>query len=76
MKIEQLEKNIDVIFAERAEGMFFTQVCECEMKVRNVMDHRGFKPCEALSSVQVKTIPIDELEFYIDDDRYALIKVS
>lgn len=76
MKVEQLEKDIDVIFSERAEGMFFIRVCECKMKSYNRRDHNEFKPCEAISDIQVKTIPIDELEFHINDDRYALIKVS
>ena len=75
MKVEQLDKDIDIILKERGEGMFFIRLATSQRKGYRLNGEPG-RVFHTISSTQVRSINIENLSDYIDDDRYALIKIS
>lgn len=69
MKIEQLDKNLDTIMNNLDDELFF--VCLSEAK-------RGSsgKTYKRLTSSGLKQMSVERIAGYIEDDRYALIRVS
>lgn len=75
MKVEQLDKNIDIIMKERGKDMYFIRLATTQRKKTCANGESG-KVINTISSTQVRSVSIEDLNDYIDDDRYALIKIS
>lgn len=69
MKIEQLEKTIDVIMTNLDEELFF--VCLTDMK-----RGKNEKTYKKIFSTGLKQMSIEKINGYIENDEYALIKIS
>lgn len=78
MKVEVLEKDIDMILKNRGKDMFFILMSEGARSRRNPETgeyHKG-KTIKRIIYTQVDGISIDKIMQYVDDDKYALIRVS
>ena len=69
MKVEQLEKNLDVILANLDEELFF--VCLIDVKCG-----KNGKTYKRIYSAGVKQMSIEKIGGYIEDDNYILVKIS
>ena len=69
MKNEQLEKNLDVIMANLDEELFFV----CLVDVKRGKTGKTYK---RIFSAGLKQMNIEKIKGYIEDDDYALVKIS
>ena len=78
MKVEVLEKDVDMIFKNRGKDMFFIILSEVARPIRysKTGERSRDKTMKHIVSIRVDGVSIDEIMHYIDDDRYALIRIS
>lgn len=78
MKVEVLEKDIDTIFKNRGKDMFFIFLSEVAHPVSyfKTGERSKDKTMKRIISILVDEATIDEIVHYVDDDRYALIRIS
>lgn len=69
MKVEQLEKNLDVIMANLDGELFFV----CLIDVKRGKNGKTYK---RIFSAGFKQMNIEKIKGYIEDDDYALVKIS
>ena len=78
MKVEVFEKDIDMILKNRGKDMFFIILSEGARSRRDpeTGERCKGKTMKRIISTQVDGISIDKIMQYVDDDKYALIRIS
>lgn len=68
MKVEQLEKDLDVIFAHKDDELYFIKTAYAQRK-------EGGKLVKRIASTYAWSVSIEKIRDYLLDDDYALIRV-
>lgn len=69
MKIEQLDKNLDTIMNNLDDELFFV----CISEARRTNSEKTYK---RITSTNIKQMSIENLTRYIENEKYAMIRVS